>query len=225
MKKVLLVMLALAMSATMVACGSANNDDVNDNVNDNNGVVDGVENDDNANVDDENGDNANVGDAENNEEATATVGALELLESAWANFDEENKLYYMGGYYDNFVEQAPAAFDHTNTDNLANLLIVPADAAAYLDDCASLFHAMNFNNFTCGSYHVADTANVETFISLVKDSIANNQWMCGFPEVLDVITVGENNVVIVFGDSTLVSDFTTALLVSYPDAVITESYI
>lgn len=222
MKKLLLIMLALALTLTMVACGANNDNEVDDN---NDVVAGGVENDDNANADDENGDNANVDDVENNEEASATVGALELLESAWANFDEENKLYYMGGYYDNFVEQAPAAFDYSNTDNLATLLIVPADAAAYLDDCASLFHAMNFNNFTCGSYHVADAANVETFISLVKDSIANNQWMCGFPEVLDVITVGENNVVIVFGDSTLVSDFTTALLVFYPDAVITESYI
>lgn len=223
MKKVLLMMLVLAMAVSIVACGSANNnDDVNDNVNDDNGVVDNVDNDDNANVDDENDDNA---DAEGKEETPADVSTLDVLDAAFAGYSDEDKIYYMGGYYDNFVEGAPAVFDFTNTDNLANLLIVPESVAPYIDDCASLYNAMNFNNFTCGSYHIADAANVETFINAYKENLAGHHWMCGFPEVLKVATIGENNVVITFGATDIVNAFYDALTSVYPDAVVTESPI
>lgn len=201
MKKIILIMLVLAMALSMVACGNNNNAD--------NGNNDAVVDDTNNN--------------ENNVEETPAepLAALDVLNAAWEKYTEDEKVYFMGGDYDNFT-QGPGVFNHENAEYLAGLLIVPADAVQYISETASLLHNMNLNSFTCGSYVIADAANVDTFISLMQDAIKNNQWMCGFPEVLSVVKVGENNVVITFGNTDLVNLIETRLVEVYPDAVTTQ---
>lgn len=204
MKKIALILLVLAMALSMVACGNNNNADNGEN---------------NAVVDDTNNNENNV-----EETPAESLAALDVLNAAWEKYSDDEKVYFMGGDYDAFAE-GPGVFNHENAEYLAGLLIVPADAVQYIDEAASLFHSMNFNNFTCGSYVIADSANVDTFVSLMNDAIMNNQWMCGFPEVLSVVKVGENNVVITFGNSDLVNLIETRLVEVYPDAVVTQEPI
>lgn len=139
------------------------------------------------------------------------TSATALLEAVWANYPEDQKFPVMGGDYDNMVDGAPGTFDYTNAEYLDSLLAVPADGAALVDDAASVIHAMMANHFTCGAFHVADAANVDTFVSLMQDSLANRQWLCGQPEKFVIIQDGGNYVVTLFGLAEVVDGFAAQL--------------
>ena len=105
-----------------------------------------------------------------------TVGsALEILETVWGQFGEDEKFFAMGGDYDNMIDNAPGAV--ANADFINGVLLVPAEAEVI--EAASLVHAMNLNSFTCGAFKVADAA---AFAETMHEAIASAQWMCGFPD-------------------------------------------
>ncbi|MDO4673515.1 MAG: hypothetical protein Q4A76_11445, partial [Porphyromonadaceae bacterium] len=108
----------------------------------------------------------------------------EILTKVWESYPDTDKFAVMGGDYNHMVENAPGEFDVNDKESLSSLLIVPDDAAAYLDQASSLIHAMNANTFTSAAFHIADAKNTEAFVSSLKDALLNNQWMCGFPEQL-----------------------------------------
>ncbi len=129
--------------------------------------------------------------------------ATALLEDVWAAYGEDEKFFAMGGDYTTMVDGAPGKVDVSKAEDVDALLAIPADATALADDAASLIHAMNANTFTASAFHVTDA---EAFKGLVEDSIANRQWMCGFPEELTISTVGEY-VVVAFGASDIMDVF------------------
>lgn len=133
--------------------------------------------------------------------------ALELLETVWESIPEENRFPVSGGDYDNNVMGAPGAFDHENTEYMDNLLAVPADAAAMVDDAASMLHMMNANTFTSGVFHLADPADTDAFVAAVQETVANRQWVCGFPQQLLMVTDGNGYVVMAFGNAELLELF------------------
>ena len=90
--------------------------------------------------------------------------------------------------------------------------------AAYIDDAASMMHMMNANTFTAGAYHIADAANQQAFCDKLKDNIMNRQWMCGFPDTLIIVTIGDNYVVSAFGNAEVIETFKTKLTAEYPVA-------
>jgi hypothetical protein len=49
-------------------------------------------------------------------------------------------------------------------------------------------------------------------------AVMNNQWMCGFPEDLLIVTVADTYVVVAFGITDAMSGFTAHLSAVYPDA-------
>ena len=151
---------------------------------------------------------------ENNE---VTVGsALEILETVWAQFGEDEKFYAMGGDYDNMVDNAPGAV--SNTDYLAGVLLVPAGTEVI--EAAGLVHGMNLNSFTCGAFKVADAS---AFAETMHEAIASNQWMCGFPEKMVIATFGNEYVVAMFGLNDAVNPFEEKLVAEYPEATIVYS--
>ena len=97
---------------------------------------------------------------------------------------------------------------------------IPAEAIDMTDDAANMMNMMMANNFSAAAYHVADAANVETVVSSIKDATLNNQWMCGFPEKLIVVTVGEDYVVSAFGNGQVIDAFKTALTTVCGDAAV-----
>ena len=162
MKKYIALLLALVTLLTLTACGKK----------DNSGAMD-------------------------NTTAAPMVmpeSALELLQTVWNSYGEGDKFYAMGGNYNedealnNNVENAPGK-QALDDDGLTTKLMVPSAQVANIAEAASLMHGMMANNFTCGAYHVADAANVETVVNGIKEATLNNQWMCGFPEKLIVVTV------------------------------------
>ena len=182
MKKIIALLLALVMTASMAACAPAAN----------------------------NGETTTAPVETTTEPAVTIASALEILETVWGQFGDDEKFFVMGGDFDNMVDGAPGKA--SNTDFLTGNLIVPADQTANITDAASLIHAMNANTFTCAAYAVADA---NAFATAMQTAIQGNQWMCGFPEKLVIAEVG-GYVVVMFGHSDAVTPFQTKLTAAYP---------
>ena len=182
MKKIIALLLALVMTASMAACAPAAN----------------------------NGETTTAPVETTTEPAVTIASALEILETVWGQFGDDEKFFVMGGDFDNMVDGAPGKA--SNTDFLTGNLIVPADQTANITDAASLIHAMNANTFTCAAYAVADA---NAFATAMQTAIQGNQWMCGFPEKLVIAEVG-GYVVVMFGHGDAVTPFQTKLTAAYP---------
>lgn len=188
MKKILAFILAMIMMLSFAACGS-NDEPVDEN----------------------------NGEAENNE--TVTVGsALEILETTWGLFGDNEKFSTMGGDYDAMISDAPGAA--VSTDYLTSVLLVPEAELANVSEAASLVHAMMLNNFTCGAFKVTDAA---AFAETMHEAIASANWICGMPEKMVIATIGNEYVVAMFGIGDAVNPFEAKLTEAYPEASVLYS--
>ena len=149
--------------------------------------------------------------------AAAVDDALTILNAIWNTYSDEEKFPAAGGDSEHAVDGAPGSFDASNADSLSYLLTFPADDASLIDSAASLVHMMNLNTFTCGAFHVADANNVARLADDLRTTIQAKRWMCGFPDKLVIVTVGQS-VFSVYGNEELVNTFRDKLLASYPTA-------
>lgn len=149
--------------------------------------------------------------------AAAVDDALTILNAIWNTYSDEEKFPAAGGDSEHAVDGAPGSFDASNADSLSYLLTFPADDASLIDSAASLVHMMNLNTFTCGAFHVADANNVTRLADDLRTTIQAKHWMCGFPDKLVIVTVGQS-VFSVYGNEELVNTFRDKLLASYPTA-------
>lgn len=149
--------------------------------------------------------------------AAAVDDALTILNAIWNTYSDEEKFPAAGGDSEHAVDGAPGSFDVSNADNLSYLLTFPADDASLIDSAASLVHMMNLNTFTCGAFHVADANNVARLADDLRTTIQAKRWMCGFPDKLVIVTVGQS-VLSVYGNEELVNTFRDKLLASYSAA-------
>ena len=191
MKKLVALLLAAAMAFACVACGGSGTD------------------------------------TENNETKVEITDANELLTKVWDEYNatasDELRFPSAGGNVESMIMDTPAKFDTTlegAEDALTVGYCITKETIAMTDDIATLMHMMNANNFSCAAYHVTEAANVETIVSNVKDDVLNNQWMCGFPEKLIIVTVGEDYVVSAFGNGGIIDAFKTAITSVYGDAAV-----
>ena len=149
--------------------------------------------------------------------AAAVDDALTILNAIWNTYSDEEKFPAAGGDSEHAVDGAPGSFDASNADNLSYQLTFPADDASLIDSAASLVHMMNMNTFTGGAFHVADANNVDRLADDLRTTIQAKRWMCGFPDKLVIVTVGQS-VLSVYGNEELVNTFRDKLLASYSAA-------
>ena len=149
--------------------------------------------------------------------AAAVDDALTILNAIWNTYSDEEKFPAAGGDSEHAVDGAPGSFDVSNADSLSYQLTFPADDASLIDSAASLVHMMNLNTFTCGAFHVADANNVARLADDLRTTIQAKHWMCGFPDKLVIVTVGQS-VLSVYGNEELVNTFRDKLLASYSAA-------
>ena len=155
------------------------------------------------------------------EKVTVEVAdAKELLTKVWDTYAEDEKFFAMGGHFEAPVDNGPGSYDLAKAEDLSISFCIPTDAVAMVDDAATIMHAMNANNFSAAAYHVTDSANVQTLIDGIKDKTFNNQWMCGFPEKLIIVTVGDEYLVTAFGSADIVDNFSAKLAEVYGNAVV-----
>ncbi len=195
MKKLVALLMAGVMAFGFAACG-ANKDNGEDKNNTNN--------------------------EQQKEEVKVDVAdATELFDKVWTNYKEtageDLQFMCMGGDYDNIVDGKPGKFNHENAaeNGMEDQFCIPADAIALVDDAASLRHGMMVNNFTGAAYHVAEKANLQKVVDGIKEKTLNNEWMCGFPEKLVVVTIGEDYVISAFGYGEIIDAFKTSVTTVY----------
>lgn len=156
---------------------------------------------------------AACGNTNNGPEIKLPASALEMLETVWASYGEDEKFMSAGGDADGLTDGAPGAV--TDKEYMQYTLYVPEAHLDCVTEAASLLH-MWANNFTAAAYKVTD---ITEFVTDMQTSIQNTQWMCGFPEVLLIMTLGDYAVV-VFGNAEVIADFQAKLVAAYPDAVV-----
>ena len=160
--------------------------------------------------------NSEPAEGENGGEEVSVGSALEILETVWGQFGEDEKFFAMGGDYDNMVDGAPGTV--TNADYISGVLLVPAGTEVL--EAAGLVHGMNLNSFTAGAFKVADAA---AFAETMHEAIASNQWMCGFPDKMVIATIGNEYVVAAFGVNDAINPFEAKFTAAYPAAEIVYS--
>ena len=143
--------------------------------------------------------------------------ALEILEKVWSKYSADEKFPATGGSEKQMKEDMPGKFDVSDAEALDFELGFPKANASEIDDAASLMHMLNQNNFSCGVYHVKDSGNVEALAGKIKENILARQWLCGFPEKLVILTVGDY-IVSVFGADELTDTFIAKLSAEYSSA-------
>ena len=143
-----------------------------------------------------------------------TESALGILEKVWSKYSADEKFPVTGGSEKHMKEDMPGKFDASDAEALDSELGFPKANASEIDDAASLMHMLNQNNFSCGVYHVKDSGNAEALAGKIKENILARQWLCGFPEKLVILTVGDY-IVSVFGAGELTDPFVAKLSAEY----------
>ena len=197
MKKIVTLLLAVAMLLTLVACGNGSKDTT-----------------------------AN-GEETTASQAIESKDPLTVLQTVWASYGDDEKFAVAGGDMseENSKMDEPGVFSLENKEELDATLGLSAEAAEKVDSAASLVHMMNANTFTCGAFKVKNAEDVASLAEQLKDNILKRQWMCGFPDKLVVASV-DDVVLAFFGKNDNIDTFKAKLTAAYASAeVISESPI
>ena len=121
-------------------------------------------------------------DKHDTDKANKPSSPLNLLNTVWKSYSEDDKFPASGGDYseENAKDDAPGKFDVSDSAVLESTLAVPEDSADLLEKAASLTHMMNLNTFTAGAFQLKDSKNADKFAKAMKESIENRRWVCGF---------------------------------------------
>ena len=158
-------------------------------------------------------------DKHDTDKANKPSSPLNLLNTVWKSYSEDDKFPASGGDYseENAKDDAPGKFDVSDSAVLESTLAVPEDSADLLKNAASLTHMMNLNTFTAGAFQLKDSKNADKFAKAMKESIENRHWVCGFPDKFVIIKVN-GYVVSAFGAEDLIDTFKSKTLKAYQDA-------
>lgn len=141
--------------------------------------------------------------------------ALEILETVWAQYGDDEKFSIVGGNIEANIMDAPGAVDMAYAGHLNYNLLVPENQNANITEAASMIHMMNANTFTCGVFKLTGTTAAD-FGAAMHDAIQNNQWMCGFPDKMLITSFGDAYVLVAFGVNDAMTPFETHLQAAYP---------
>lgn len=150
-------------------------------------------------------------------DSTVPGSALEVLETVWGKYAEDEKFPAIGGGMGAPVDNAPGSYDLAD-ENISYSLLIPAGQLANVTEAASMIHMMNSNTFTAAAYKLADGVKAEDFANAMKDAVMNNQWICGFPEALLVKGISSQYVVVVFGARELIDVFSEHMAQAFPES-------
>lgn len=144
----------------------------------------------------------------------------DLLNQVWDTFAEDEKFAAVGGGITTLVDGKAGNCDLTDTEYMMYSLMVPEDQLENVDEAASLIHMMNANTFTGAAFHLKEMDDVDDFVEELEENIKNTQWICGFPDLLNVFVVNDEYVVSVFGNAEIMENFKAKMLEVYGDNVI-----
>lgn len=148
------------------------------------------------------------------------ASALEVLETVWGLYADEEKFSVYGGNpkenFEDNVWDAPGTYDLAD-ENMSYNLLIPADQIPNVDDVASMTHGMMANNFNTAVFHLKSGTDAKAFADAMYQAISGNMWICGMPERTIVATLGEY-VVMAYGVGDAMVSFEKHLVEAYPEA-------
>lgn len=155
----------------------------------------------------------------NSDGQSSQADACALLTAIWDSYGEDDKIPVLGGGSapEDMVENAPGTYSLEDAALVDQFLGFPQASADMIDGAASLIHMMNGNTFTCGAFHVSKTEDLSAVADALRENIQARQWICGSPDKLIVITVGDY-VISAFGKEDLINTLKTNTLATYENA-------
>lgn len=144
--------------------------------------------------------------------------SVEILQSIWNQYAEEERFASYGGDIENSIADAPGSLDVKNAEEMVNRYLLPEDHLASVDEGASLVHMMNSNIFTGVAVKMATSADMTGLYEAWRDAIQKNRWICGQPDRLLMADVGGTHLLMVFGSTEAVQTFSDKLSAAYPQA-------
>lgn len=152
-------------------------------------------------------------------QAPAFASAVELYTQIWDTLGEDRQFPAAGGDAEHEAE-APAKFALTkeNKETFEYLLHVTDELYDMLDDdAATLQHMMNTNTFSSAAAKLKDPSAAEEFAEAYKTAVQGQQWMCGFPDKVVVISV-DDYVIMAYGYEDIINDLVDACSAVAPGA-------
>ncbi len=150
--------------------------------------------------------------------ANKATSDLEALEAVWALYGEEDMFPVMGGAMESAVDGQPGQYDMAYKENLQYDVLIPVELLEYVDTAATMVHMMNRNTFTSCAMTLNAGMTMEDFALAVRNGIQEQEWMCGFPDLLFVASPGDGIVVMAFGLSDTMGVFTGHFAQAWPNA-------
>ena len=196
MKKLIALIMALAIVTSFTACGAKNE---TENTTDTTTMPqEGITIEENI------GDTiGNTGDYK--PQISSESSAVEVLEPIWMGLGGEHQPAAYGGHFSEEYTSGPATYDLTYAEDLAAVLLLPVEKMDSVEDAATVVHMLNANTMTAGVVKLKEGTDVVAFAGTVAERISNNQWMCGFPEWMSVVQIEDNFLFIAYGVYDLVT--------------------
>ena len=212
MKKLIALVMALAMLATFAACGTTGENKGENNENKET-TTENIGEDITNNLA---GEDEETGEQEETQESTEdTTTANDIMDYTWGMIPADQMPNVIGGHYSNEFTGAPASYELSYEDELAAMLMIPENQIENVIDASTAVHLMNANSMTLGMVKLAEGTDMKAFADDVYKTISENQWMCGFPEKLVIAQIHEDYVFIAYGLTDLLDLFTQNLYDSW----------
>ena len=140
------------------------------------------------------------------------ASSLELLDAVWNAFPEDAR-FPAGGGDEAHDTNGPGAFDVKAYGETFQYLILLDDGLMdkLTGDAATLMHMMNTNTFCSAMAKLTDSSKAAEFAEAYKTAIQDQRWMCGFPDTVIVISVGDY-VIMAYGHADIIENVKTACL-------------
>jgi len=190
MKKLIALVMALAIIASFAACGTEKDETENTTTQNTENTVEDTTPDTTDKVAEETEDQLVI---------SESTEAVEIMEYAWAAMGAEHQPAVIGGHFSAEYTTGPATYELTYAEDLAATLLLPEDQMDKVADAATAVHMLNANSMTAGVIKLTEGTDVKAFADAVADRISNNQWMCGFPEKMAVIQINDDYLFIAYG--------------------------
>ena len=125
--------------------------------------------------------------------APAYGSALDALYAVWETIPEDDRFPAAGGDEAHDTMDGPGSFDvNAYGETFRYQILVDDELMGQLTgDAATLIHMMNTNTFCSAAMRVAEGTDVSAFAGHYKEIVQANHWMCGFPDTVMVLNLGD----------------------------------
>ncbi len=142
----------------------------------------------------------------------AYANALELYNKIWGLYEDGDKFPSAGGDQDHNSGNPGVVDIEKYKDTVMFWTHITEDLLGTVtNDAANLMHMMNINTFSSAIFHLKDASTAEKFAEDYKTAVQATRWMCGFPDKVIVVSVGEY-VIVAFGHTDIIDTLKTKCL-------------